>query len=384
MTDERQARMGLLATFEPGSLRLADLVARHGACELWRGALQGVHGERVGRRARAVDLAAMGEGMERCGARFLIPGDDEWPTQLDVLDSAGEVAGLGGAPIGLWVRGPARVPAGGVAVVGARACTSYGTEVAMALAGDVAAAGVPIISGGAYGIDAAAHRGALVASGPTVAVLACGVDEAYPSGQAAVLEKIAREHTVVSEYAPGSRPTRMRFLARNRLIAALADGTLLVEAAARSGARNTVNWAQRCGRVVMATPGPIHSSMSYLPHLLLRDQEAVLVDDAASVLALVEGVGQAVLFDAVGEVRAFDELPPREKKVLEAIPGRGSITSGELADLVALPIRELAVGLRSLERSGFVTEEDGLWRLVRADASGVTVGPKPRSLVENA
>ena len=152
-----------------------------------------------------------------------------------------------------------------VAIVGSRAATAYGSGIATDLAADLVEQGVTVLSGGAFGIDVAAHRGALAGGGPTVCVLASGVDVAYPPGHASIFASLARDQLLVSELPPSAHPTRVRFLARNRLIAAMSRGTVVVEAALRSGARNTAGWALGCGRPLMAVPGPVYSRASTTP-----------------------------------------------------------------------------------------------------------------------
>ena len=174
-----------------------------------------------------------------------------------------------------------------VAIVGSRAATAYGNGITTDLSVDLAERGVTVVSGGAFGIDAAAHRGALAAGGPTVGVLACGVDVAYPAANEQLFEQLARDHLLVSELPPGAHPTRVRFLARNRLIAAMSSATVVVEAALRSGARNTAGWALECGRPLMAVPGSVYSRASSAPHLMIRSGQAVLVTNAAEVMELV-------------------------------------------------------------------------------------------------
>ncbi|WP_278259284.1 DNA-processing protein DprA [Nocardioides convexus] len=208
------------------------------------------------------------EHAARRGIRFVVPSDREWPTQVADLDRAGMLHERGGVPVGLWVRGPLRLDRLGesVALVGSRSSTSYGDQVAAESAAGLGAAGRPVVSGAAFGIDYAAHRGALNAGAPTVAVLACGVDRAYPAQHRDLLRHLGESHAIVSEAPPGAAPFRMRFLARNRLIAALGRGTVVVEAALRSGALNTSTWAERLNRVVMGVPGPLTSAASQGVH----------------------------------------------------------------------------------------------------------------------
>ena len=181
-----------------------------------------------------------------------------------------------------------------VAVVGSRASTPYGDSVGAELAADLGEADYTVVSGGAFGIDAAAHRGSLASRSPTLAILAGGLDQPYPAGHGSLFERIAERGVLVSELPPGQHPTRTRFLSRNRLIAALTPGTVMVEAAARSGARNTVTWASALHRVVMAVPGPVTSANSVTPHRLIRESEAVLVTRAAEVLELLSPLGRVV------------------------------------------------------------------------------------------
>ncbi|GAB2668936.1 DNA-processing protein DprA [Kribbella swartbergensis] len=221
---ERLIRAGLSRVVEPGDLAALKTFAGMEVLEIWerlRGKAPGTE-----RWAPRVDVVEPEKELERAaaaGARFVIPGDDEWPEQIDVLAEAGQLTRRAGVPFGLWVRGPAHLRktlAQSVAMVGARASSSYGEHVAGELAAGLVENGVTIVSGGAYGIDAAAHRGALAAAGVTVAVLACGVDVSYPTRNSALFSRIVEEGLVVSELPPGCSPTKLRFLARNRLIAA--------------------------------------------------------------------------------------------------------------------------------------------------------------------
>src|SRR5690349_24006519 len=176
-------------------------------------------------------------------------------------------------------------------MVGSRAATSYGGHVAGEIAADLGERGWAVVSGGAYGIDAAAHRGALAAEGVTIAVLACGVDYPYPAGHADLFAAICAQGLVVSEWAPGSRPARTRFLTRNRVIAALACGTVIVEAGERSGALNTARHAANLGKPLMAVPGPVTSAQSAGCHRIIRDWGASCVTRAADVIELLSPLG---------------------------------------------------------------------------------------------
>jgi DNA processing protein len=219
---------------------------------------------------------------ERDGIRLLCPGDPGWPPGLDDLGDA--------RPYALWVRGTTDLAAccqKSLAVVGARAATAYGTHVATDLAAGLASRGWVIVSGAAYGVDAAAHQGALAGDGHTIAVLACGPDIPYPSEHRGLLADIAARGAVVSEYPPGRRPSRVSFLARNRIIAAVATGTVVVEAGERSGTMATARRASDLGRPLMAVPGQVTSAMSAGCHALIRERRAILVTSAADIIAHV-------------------------------------------------------------------------------------------------
>jgi len=299
---DREARAVLATATDAGDPGVSDLVRRTGAvaalAALRAGAVDGSAAARYRRRLALIEPGAVAAATAGSGARVVVPGDPEWPTGLDDLDVVRSAQGWGGAPVALWVRGPARlgpVTTHSVAVVGSREATAYGCSVAAELAEGLTEQGWSVVSGGAYGIDGAAHRGALSVDGGTVAVLAGGVDVPYPRGNAALLERIAEEGLLVSEAPPGAAPTRRAFLIRNRLIAAMTSGTVVVEAALRSGALNTATWANGCLRVVMAVPGPVTSPLSAGTHRLLRDAEAVLVTGAADVVATLAPLLPAAL-----------------------------------------------------------------------------------------
>ena len=213
----------------------------------------------------------------------LTPDHRGWPRQLDDLDEE--------RPRQLWVSGMADVrllALRSVGIVGARNATSYGLDVAGRLAAELTASGWTVVSGAAFGIDSAAHRGALAAGGPTVAVTAGGVDVPQPRAHTALFARISESGAVCSEAAPGTTPQPYSFLRRNRLIAALTRATVVVEAAARSGALNTAEWAETLGRPVLALPGSVTSPMSVGTHRLIRGGAARLVTDVADILSILE------------------------------------------------------------------------------------------------
>ena len=294
VTPDRLARARLTCLAEPGDTLLSALIGRHGPADavaaIVRGKLPADLGDLSGGPARkALDrwrsrLADMpGEDQVQdwlqAGIRLICPGDREWPEQLDDLG--------GVKPYALWARGSADLRFNTVrslSVTGSRAATAYGSHVASAMAGSVAVEGWTVVSGAAYGVDGAAHSAALGADGLTVAVLASGVDVPYPAGHEDLLDMVAARGVVASEWPPGRNPSRLRFLARNRIIAALSPATLVIEAGERSGTLNTARHARALGRTLMAVPGPVTSEQSRGCHALIRDWGATLVTTPADVL----------------------------------------------------------------------------------------------------
>jgi DNA processing protein len=346
---------------------VAEVAALSGAAAAWDQEADGRFGDGLAERAAQLDLDRVLARANRCRARFVVPGDEEWPERLGDLRFCDEVQRRGGMPFGLWLRGPghlAQLVERSVAIVGSRAATPYGTTVATDLGADLAEAGFTVVSGGAYGIDTAAHQGAMTLSGPTVAVVANGVDVAYPQGNTRLFGWIAEHGLVVSELPPGANPSRVRFLARNRMIAALSVGTIVVEAGLRSGARNTASWALGCGRVLMAVPGSVESAMSAAPHLMIRNGQAVLVSTAAEVLELVSESGQQMLPTPHGPTRATDGLDAVRLSVYEAVPARRRVGAGEIALAAGVSVPTALAELSALEDCGLVVNDDEGWRAV--------------------
>ena len=368
---DRLARVTLSRAGEPGDPVLADLVVRLGACrvvEALRGdAEQCLTTADAVERLASVDPVRELDRAARLGIRFVTPEDDEWPTRLDDLGHGDVVQQRGGIPLGLWVRGPARLDAlaTGVSVVGSRSATTYGAAVTGDLGAAVARAGLAVLSGAAFGIDQAAHRGAIAAGGTTVAVLACGVDRAYPTAHRALLAHIAETGAVVSEAPPGCSPTRIRFLSRNRLIAALGAGTVVVEAAIRSGALNTANWADRLHRPLMGVPGPVSSAPSQGVHELIRKGEAVLVTCGADVLELVGAPGEHLLEVPRQPARPRDRLSQRDQRVLDAVPVSQWAQTDSVARTAGVALREVGSALTRLARAGLVAESPRGWQVAR-------------------
>ncbi len=287
---------------------------------------------------------------DRAGIRFITPNSEEWPDQLVDLQVS--------QPVGLWARGEghlSRLASRGraVAVVGARAATAYGEEIASDLAMGLAAAGVPVISGGAYGIDAAAHRGALSAPTPaTVAVLAGGLDRLYPRGNAQLLYAVMRHGLLVSEAPPGVTPTRWRFLERNRLIAALSQVSVVVEAGARSGALSTIRAAAALSRGICAVPGPVTSPASAGSHHVIRSLGGVLVTDAADVLDELRGTDRTNVY--APQADSLDFLSARDRTILEAVPPLSWISVTGLITEVQLPEVEIRASLARMRDLGLL------------------------------
>jgi DNA processing protein len=374
---ERLARVALSRLSEPGDLRLAALVADHGAARVYEAMSEerdvtGLFTD-VAARLRGIDPERELAEADARSIRFVCPDDEEWPTGLADLDRAEPVDGRGGAPLGIWARGPLRldeVCSRAAAVVGSRSATTYGAGVAGSLAADLAAAGVTVISGAAFGIDQAAHRGALAAKGPTVAVLACGVDRAYPAAHRNLLDYVADTGLVVSEVPPGCAPTRLRFLSRNRVIAALGQGTVVVEAAVRSGALNTANWTARLNRVLMGVPGPVTSAASQGVHELVRSRGAALVTSGADVLELLAPSGSFLVAEPRGPEQPRDRLTAREKQVLDATPVMRPASGASVARVAGLAAPDVATVLERLRSAGLVERVEEGWRVVGGEAAG--------------
>jgi DNA processing protein len=368
---ERLARVALARTCEPGDLWLARSVAEIGAVDLYEhlrsGRRRSGTAAEVAGRLGGVDPERDLERARRMGLRFVVPGDDEWPAQVDDLSFAEPGTEGGGAPLGLWARGPRRLDDLGrsVAIVGARSATTYGCDVAAEIAAGCGLAGWTVVSGGAVGIDVAGHRGALAAGGRTVAVLACGADKVYPQAHEQLLEHVAAEHVLVSETIPGGAPFKHRFLTRNRIIVALARGTVVVEAAARSGALNSAGWATRLNRPLLGVPGPVTSATSEGVHGLLRSGRATVATSAEDVLEAVAQLGERGTPEPRGPERAADRLSPAQRQVLEAVPAVRAAGVDSIARVAGLGARDVAAALDELALGELVEADGRGWRLAR-------------------
>jgi DNA processing protein len=278
-------------------------------------------------------------------SRYIARSDPAFPPLLAAIhDPPGGLYLRGLADAGLLAR-----PA--VAVVGARACSAYGAQVARSLARELAAAGILVVSGLARGVDGHAHRGALEGGGPTVAVLGCGIDRDYPAAHAQLARQICGEGLVVSEYEPGVEPSPWRFPARNRIIAGLARATVVVEARERSGALITADFALEEGRDVLACPGEITSGLSAGTNALLKFGAAP-VTCAADVLELFGLKPSAVAPAAPGGAAGA---------VLEALRSAAA-TADELTRATGLDAASVGAALVELELAGLAGEAEGVYR----------------------
>lgn len=370
-----------LRVHELGPARVLDGLLATGRDELLRRAV-GSQPEPADPRARAEQVLGH---TDRLGARVVIPEDDEWPHRLEELI---KICAAGGndpierdaaPPLCLWARGPVRLDQAlerSVAVVGARAATGYGAHVARQIGYELAEQGWSVVSGGAFGIDAHAHRGALAGGGTTVAVLACGVDRAYPVSHANLFDRIAEDGLVVSEWPPGAEPFRHRFLIRNRVIAAATKGTVMVEAGARSGASQTLRRAGQLDRRRMAVPGPVTSAMSVGCHEALRDPEVQLVTGAPHILEEVGRLGDDLAPVPRGPEHPRDSLAPSERRLLEALLHRKPLSSEAVAIRAGVPVPEAVRLLPSLVLRGFAERRDHGFVITPAEER------RPAALVE--
>jgi DNA processing protein len=378
---ETAARVAWSIVAEPGDGVAGALVAELGAARSLRLVLAAGSGITPELRDAAAELAPddpdafvqrVGSGLERwaprlgtldvgrtldtaaaVNARLLIPGDPCWPESLGDLGVH--------APFVLWARMRSAIPLGAssLAVVGSRANTTYGTEVAADVTAAAVRAGLHVVSGGAYGIDAVAHRVALGLGGTTVAILAGGVDQFYPAGNAELLRSASTSGAVIAESPPGVRPTRWRFLARNRLIAALAAATVVVEAGARSGALNTAHHAASLGRPVFAVPGPVTAASSVGCHRLVASGRAdILVRPSDPVDAVVRPatLGDDVL--TLGGTNDDEELI----RALDALDRRAAVPILDVARRSGLSMTAAADALALAELQGRVIRSPDGWR----------------------
>lgn len=370
---------------EPPCPALADLISRVGVVEAADRVRACAVEPDLARRTEArrdLDCAAGDlETLQRREGRLITSDDDEWPGLAFGAFNGQPMRDKpeGHAPLALWAVGPARldeIAERAAAIVGTRASTTYGEHVAADFSAGLAEHDVAVVSGGAYGIDGAAHRAALAVEGLTVAVLAGGIDVLYPVGHSALLRRVGVDGLLVTEYPPGTRPARHRFLTRNRLVAALSSATVVVEAGVRSGAASTAAWARALGRVVCAVPGPVTSAASIGCHALLQSG-AQLVTRPEEVRELVGRAGE-LADERPRPVVALDSLADAERAVYEALPGRGAKTPDEISVAAGMPPQSILGPLAMLEIAGLVERQDGRWRLVSSAAKAAARSRSPR------
>lgn len=294
----------------------------------------------------------------RYSAKLLVPTDPGWPAGLTDLGPH--------APIALWLRGSSQIlnfAERSISLVGARAATGYGEHVTMEASAGLVDRGFAIVSGAAYGIDGMAHRAALASRGRTIAVLAGGVDRFYPSGHETLLTRIVEDGAVISELPCGAAPTKWRFLQRNRMIAALSQATVVIEAGWRSGSLNTAGHAAAIGRPVGAVPGPVTSAASAGCHRLIREYGAICVTSAADMAQLVPSTA--------GELGSEEDHvalnSPTENseslRLKDALSARTARGVDELARSSGLPVNAVRSKLGELQLDGQVIEKEAGWVL---------------------
>ena len=354
-----EALTALAHVVEPADVQVASLVERHGPQDVVDRIASGRLPLRTAavlrERLRRLDLAASRAAAARMGARIVVRGGPDWPTQLDDLGPS--------RPFALWVLGAADLRLAlvrSIAVVGSRSSTPYGEQVARQWCSTFVERGASVVSGGAFGIDAAAHRATLACEGITVCVLAGGVDVAYPLAHEGLIARIADEGLVVSESPLGESPRRHRFLTRNRLIAAMAGATVIVESAVRSGTAITAAHALDLHRPLFAVPGPVTSPASAGCHDLIASGSAALADDPVAVLSALPGVARVA--DAEPLRLPLDDLTEVQSRVVDAAPSRGSITAEELAVRAGVPVHETIAAVGQLQALGHLHRTPEGWR----------------------
>ncbi|WEV78487.1 DNA-processing protein DprA [Janibacter cremeus] len=366
-SDERRARIAWSRLLEPQRERVSDKpsalhehIAALGHVDAWHRLVDDDLPRCESARARVPDVDVDGElaRATRSGARVVIPGDADWPAAFDHPLIA---------PHLVHVRGQGclgDLAARAVAIVGSRASSGYGEAIAREMGAGVARHGWSVVSGAAYGIDAAAHQGALAVDGPAIAVLPCGPDRVYPRGHERLIHAVAEAGVVITELATGTTARRHRFLARNRLIAALGGACVVVEAGLRSGSLNTAGWADALHRPVGAVPGPVTQMSSAGCHEWIRRGQATLVTDADEVLGLAAPVGQAPAeaVELLGPSRAPDVMPSDQRRVHDLLDVRRGRDVGALATDLVVPVEEVIGQLAMMQLEGWAHQaEDGRW-----------------------
>lgn len=376
---DRFARAAWTGVAEPGDRIAGELVDTLGASNAFTTLIEGWSSERIADAAGAAGsdllVAEIDDGLARWTPRLtsgvaitalrqaarysvqlLTPDDAAWPVGLFDLGPF--------APIALWLRGNESTlfaAQHSIALVGARAATGYGEHITMEASAGLVDRGYAIVSGAAYGIDGMAHRAALASSGQTIAFLAGGVDRFYPSGHDALLNRIVEKGAVISELPCGSPPTKWRFLQRNRLISAVSQATIVLEAGWRSGSLNTAGHASTLGRALGAVPGPVTSAASAGCHRLIRDFSAVLVTTAAEMAEL------APLDDQHGETSSdIQQGQPTSTavRVVDALSTRAPRRIEDVAVRSGLSLAAVQAELGALEVDGTAREGERGWTIL--------------------
>ncbi len=362
--DMNEALLVLAHVVEPHDEKLQLFIDRVGPLDaieaIRRGAVPKRDSEGLQARLRTFSFATALRELDKCDARLVFRDSSEWPTQLDDLKHE--------RPFALWVVGTPDLRLAAlrsISIVGARLCTPYGTFIARDWSARFSDQGWVVISGGALGVDGAAHQGVLSVAGVTLCVLACGVDVAYPRAHESLLASIADSGLLISESPPGSPALRQRFLSRNRIIAALSRGTVVVEAGLRSGTTSTANFVNSVNRPLFAVPGAITSPMSAGCHQLINEGKALLAAGWSDVATML-GDQQMALFAQEPEPRLIDGLSFMQQQVLDAVPIRTGRSAEELMVATGLSLREVLTALSFLEVGGFVQQDAQVWRIVRA------------------
>lgn len=323
----------------------ADLARLLGSPERARALLRSVKDE---------EAQAWAAAIERTGTRLITAFDEEFPGLLREIPDP---------PFALFARGlleRLKLPA--VAVVGSRAASRYGREIAARIARDLSLAGVTVVSGFARGVDAAAHQAAREGPGGTIAVLGCGLDVDYPREHASLKEAMAKSDLLLSEYAPGTQPQARFFPVRNRIIAGLASGVVVVEASRRSGSLITARLANDCGRDVFAVPGSVFSATSAGAHELLRDG-AILCRGAEDILTEILPTVRRRKAAPPANARTAD-ISEEARKVLAVLSREESATAEDLVTATDLPAASVLAALFELESAGLAVEESGRYGLL--------------------
>ncbi|GGC60892.1 DNA-processing protein DprA [Hoyosella rhizosphaerae] len=338
--------------------------------------------DRPTRARRDIDVSAEDLAtVHKLGGRLVTPDDEDWPhfrflaCRHETARNDSECA----PPVVLWALGDHRIAditGFAYAIVGTRAPSSYGEHITSEIAFELSQRGSTVISGAAYGVDGCAHRAAIGADGTTVAVLAGGIDCPYPSGHTRLIADIARSGMVLSEYPPGTRPARFRFLARNRLVAALSDAVVITEAGARSGARNTAKWARIYHKPVVAMPGPVTSAASVGCNQMIRTGEATLVTSASEIITTT-GAGARTTCPSVQEQadsRCTDGLSAEQLRIFDALPLRGANSVTGISADVGVSEDAARRALTMLELHGHATQDERGWRRRRNSSSQAGLG----------